>query len=150
LIDAFVKARAIVTHASSLIEQAILADFINEGQFASHVRAMRSLYAERQAVVLKEANTELGGLLDLESDEAGMDLIGWLPPGVDDQAAFRKAAANGVEVTPLSAYSIKRQRRGALRLGYTGYTPNDLRRGVRNLARALRGLKGENEIAGHC
>ena len=74
--DAFVKARAIVTHASSLIEQAILADFINEGQFASHVRAMRTLYAERQAVVLKEANKELGGLLDLESDEAGMDLIG--------------------------------------------------------------------------
>jgi GntR family transcriptional regulator / MocR family aminotransferase len=149
LIDAFVKARAIVTHASSLIEQAILADFINEGQFASHVRAMRTLYAERQAVVLKEANKELGGLLDLESDEAGMDLIGWLPLGVDDQAAFRKAATHGVEVTPLSAYSIKRQRRGALRLGYTGYTPNDLRRGVRNLARALRGLKGANEIAGH-
>jgi GntR family transcriptional regulator/MocR family aminotransferase len=99
--------------------------------------------------VFKEANTELGGLLDLELDEAGMDLIGWLPLGVDDQAASRRAAAHGVEVTPLSAYSIKRQQRGALRLGYTGYTPNDLRRGVRNLARALRGLKGENKIAVH-
>ncbi len=141
LIDAFVKARAIVTHASSLMEQAILADFINGGHFATHIRTMRTLYAERQAVVLEEAKTELDGLLDLQSDEAGMDLIGWLPWGVDDQVAFRKAAANRVEVTPLSAYSIKRQRRGALRLGYTGYTPSDLRRGVRDLATALRGLK---------
>ncbi len=144
LIDAFVKARAIVTHASSLMEQAILADFINEGQFAGHVRAMRTLYAQRQAVVLRAGKTELDGLLDLQSDEAGMDLIGWLPRGVDDQLAYRKAAAHGVEVTPLSAYSIKRQRRGALRLGYTGYTPSDLRRGVRNLAMALRSLSQKN------
>jgi GntR family transcriptional regulator/MocR family aminotransferase len=142
LIDAFIKARAIVTHASSLIEQAVLADFINEGHFARHIRTMRTLYAERQAVVLKEGKRELDGLLDLQSDEAGMDLIGWLPYGVDDRSAYRKAAEHGVEVTPLSAYCIERQRRGALRLGYTGYTPSDLRRGVRNLARALRELKG--------
>jgi GntR family transcriptional regulator / MocR family aminotransferase len=141
LTDVFVKARAIVTHASALMEQAVLADFINEGHFATHIRTMRTLYAERQAVLLKAAKTDLEGLLDLQSDEAGMDLIGWLPWGIDDQVAFRKAAAHGVEVTPLSAYGIKRQRRGALRLGYTGYTPSDLRRGVRDLATALRGLK---------
>ena len=141
LIDAFVKARAIVTHASSLMEHAIVADFINEGHFARHIRAMRTLYAERQAVVREEAKVELGGLLDLQSDEAGMDLIGWLPPGVDDRVAFRQAAAHGVEVTPLSAYSFERQKRGALRLGYTGYKPTELRQGVRDLAMALRGLK---------
>lgn len=141
LVEAFVKARAIVTHASSLMEHAIVADFMNEGHFARHIRMMRTLYAERQAVVLKEARTELPGLLDLQSDEAGMDLIGWLPLGVDDRVAVRQAAAHGVEVTPLSAYSIERHLRGALRLGYTGYTARDLRHGVRDLARALRALK---------
>ncbi len=141
LVDAFVKARAIVTHASSLMEHAVVADFINEGHFARHIRTMRALYAERQAVVLKEAKIQLGGLLDLQSDEAGMDLIGWLPRGVDDRAALREAAAHAVEVTPLSAYCIEPKKLGALRLGYTGYKPSDLRRGVCDLARALRGLE---------
>ncbi len=141
LVDAFIKARAIVTHASSLMEHAVVVDFINEGHFARHIRTMRALYAERQAVVLKEAGTELAGLLDLQSDAAGMDLIGWLPRGIDDRAATRQAAAHGVEVTPLSAYSLERPKRGALRLGYTGYSSKDLRQGVRNLAIALRSLK---------
>jgi len=118
----------------------VLADFISEGHFARHIRKMRTLYAERQQTLLKAGKAELSGLVELQPSDTGMHLIGWLPNGVDDQTAFRAAAAAGVEVTPLSAYSIKPPERGALRLGYTGYKPREIWRATRCLATALQGF----------
>jgi len=137
LIEAFVRARSVGGHQSQTLDQAVLADFISGGHFARHIRKMRKLYAERQQVLLKAAGSELKGLLELNPSDAGMHLIGWLPEGVDDRAAARTALAGGVEVTPLSAYCIEPPARGALRLGYTGYTPEEIRRGVRRLAKLL-------------
>lgn len=138
LFDAFVRLRCLAGHQSPTLEQAVLADFISEGHFARHIRKMRTLYAERQQTLLRAGKTELNGLVELQPSDTGMHLIGWLPDGVDDQAAFRAATEAGVEVTPLSAYSIKPPERGALRLGYTGYKPREIWRATRRLATALR------------
>jgi len=140
LVDAIVHARSVGGHQSQTLDQAVLADFISEGHFARHVRRMRKLYAERQQVLLKAARSELDGLLDMKASGAGMHLIGWLPEGVDDRAASRAAFDRGVEVTPLSAYCLEPQQRGALRLGYTGYTSKKIWTAARRLAAALKTL----------
>lgn len=137
LCEAFVRARAIAGHQSPTLEQAVLADFISEGHFARHLRRMRAVYAERQSALVKAGQRELPGLLDLPPNDAGMHLMGWLPKGIDDDAAFAAAANYGVEVTPLSGYCIEPKRRGALRLGYTGYAPRQIWHAVRKLATAL-------------
>src|SRR5262249_17563649 len=126
LVDAIVHARSVGGHQSQTLDQAVLADFISAGHFARHLRKMRKLYAERQQVLLRAARRELSGLLELKANDAGMHLMGWLPEGVEDMAAARAAFAGGVEVTPLSAYCIEPQTRGALRLGYTGYTSREI------------------------
>jgi GntR family transcriptional regulator / MocR family aminotransferase len=141
LIDGLVHARSVGGVQSQSLDQAVLADFISEGHFARHIRRMRKLYAERQQVLLKAARSELVGLLDIKPSDAGMHLIGWLPEGVNDQAASRAAFDHGVEVTPLSAYCIKPPKRGALRLGYTGYTSREVWAATRRLATALRGFE---------
>src|SRR5215204_414516 len=140
LLDTVVRARTVGGHQTQTLDQLVLADFIGEGHFARHVRRMRRLYAGRQQVLLEAARSELGGLLDVKASGAGMHLIGWLPEGVDDRAASRAASDRGVEVTPLSAYCLEPQRRGALRLGYTGYTPEEIWTAARRLAKALRTL----------
>ena len=137
LFDAFIHARSLAGGQCPKLEQAVLADFIGEGHFARHIRRMRTLYAERQQALVKAGKCELDGLLDLRPSDAGMHLMGWLAEGFDDHAAFSAAAARGVEVTPLSAYCIEPPSRGALRLGYTGYTPRQIWHGVRRLADAL-------------
>ncbi len=137
LVDAFVHARSIGGHQSQMLDQAVLADFITGGHFVRHLRKMRKLYAERQQVLLRAARRELNGLLELNPSDAGMHLIGWLRNGVDDVAAARAAFAKGVEVTPLSAYCIEPQTRGALRLGYTGYTSKEIWSAARQLAKSL-------------
>jgi GntR family transcriptional regulator/MocR family aminotransferase len=138
LVEAFVRARSIGGHQSQTLDQAVLADFISAGHFARHLRKMRKLYAERQQVLLRAARRELNGMLELHPSDAGMHLIGWLRNGIDDVAAARVAFAGGVEVTPLSAYCIEPQTRGALRLGYTGYTSREISTAVRLLAKALK------------
>src|ERR1041385_2749946 len=140
LVSAFVHARSVGGHQSQTLDQAVLADFITAGYFARHLRKMRKLYAERQQVLLRAARKELTGLLDLKVNDAGMHLMGWLREGVDDAAAAQSAFAGGVEVTPLSAYCIEPPARGALRLGYTGYTPREIRAATRQLAKSLKPL----------
>ena len=79
LVDAFVAARALADRHSPSVTQAALADFIDGGHFARHVRRTRALYAERQAALVHAARRTLGGLLEVAPAEAGMHLMGWLP-----------------------------------------------------------------------
>lgn len=137
LVDAFVASRALIDRGSPSMEQAVLADFIAEGHFERHIRRMRSLYAERQAALIEAAPGELGGLLEVMRSSSGMELIGWLPEGVDDRDASRSAAARDVEVTPLSTYYAGPPHRGGLLLGYTGVDEQEIRDGVRRLGAAL-------------
>ncbi|MDQ3749187.1 MAG: PLP-dependent aminotransferase family protein [Acidobacteriota bacterium] len=137
LVDVFAAARALADSHSPSIDQAVLTDFIEEGHFARHVRRMRFLYAERQAVLVDTAKKDLVGLLDVAADEAGMHLIGWLPEGVNDKIASEKAAKQGIEAVPLSAYSSEPLPRGGFVLGYTAFSTGQIKNAVRRLAKAL-------------
>lgn len=91
LVDAFVAAKgASVGHTAS-VEQAVLADFIDEGHYARHVRRMRLVYAERQAALVSAASAHLSNWVDVRPSAAGMHLVGWLrgdalQRGVSDQS----------------------------------------------------------------
>lgn len=137
LIDTFVAARALLGRHSPQLDQAVLADFIAEGHFVRHIRRMRTLYAHRQQVLLEAAQQELTGLLKVSPHEAGMHLVGWLPPGLDDRVVSRMAALKNVDVQPLSAFSLCGTTRPGLLLGYTCFTDDEIREGVRRLAQAL-------------
>jgi GntR family transcriptional regulator/MocR family aminotransferase len=141
LVDAFAAARALVDCHSPALDQAALADFISAGHFARHIRRMRALYAERQALLVDAARHALAGLLEVQSAEAGMHLVGWLPEGVDDVEASRRAAAYGVGAPPLSMYGLRPLRRGGLLLGFTAVGEKEIRHGVQRLAKALHTLK---------
>ena len=140
LIDVFTAARALLDSHSPSIDQAVLTDFIEQGYFSRHIRRMRQLYAERQAVLVSAATKDLTGLLEVAPDEAGMHLVGWLPAGVCDKLAAQRAKEEDIEVKPLSAYAVVQgdlDLPGGLILGYTAFSPGQIRHGVRQLAKAL-------------
>jgi GntR family transcriptional regulator/MocR family aminotransferase len=137
LVGPFVAAKALADRHAPSIEQAVLADFFAEGYFARHVRRTRMLYAERQAALVAAAGTELAGLLRVEPAEAGMHLVGYLPPDVDDQAVSAKAAEHGVEAPALSLYGIAPERPRGLMLGYAAFGQAAIGEGVRQLRKAL-------------
>jgi GntR family transcriptional regulator/MocR family aminotransferase len=120
-----------------ILEQMALADFLSEGHYARHLRRMSQLYRRRRDCLHHELVSTLGGLLDVAVPEAGMELLGWLPPGIDDARAAALAEAMGILVVPISPRSLEPLPRGGLLFGFAGFDEAEIRRGVTTLAEAL-------------
>ena len=130
LVDSFLKVRRQIDIHSPMLEQAVLSDFILEGHFTSHLRRMRTLYAERRSALLTAAR-ELP--LEIDSPEAGIHCVGWLLDGMDDRALANKAAEYDLELTPISSFSIEPLARKGLLLGYGGYRVQEIKAGLQRL-----------------
>ena len=103
-----------------------------DGHFSLHLRRTRTLYAERQALLVEAATSELSGLLAVRSSATGMHLVGHLPPAVADAAAARAAWRRGVEAPAVSTYRIEPGPAGGLMLGYAAVDSAAIREGVRS------------------
>ena len=137
LVSVFQSAKAVTNRHAPLPDQVVLCDFISEGHFGRHLRRMREVYSERLSVLLESARQKLDGLLEVSNIEAGLQTVGWLDARIDDEAAVKAAAARQVEVVPLSRYDRGQPKRKGLLLGFAASIPNEIRRGVRELAIAL-------------
>jgi GntR family transcriptional regulator/MocR family aminotransferase len=137
LVDDFQTVRALIDTHPPILEQAVLTDFIAGGQLARHLRRMRHLYAERRAALL-EAARDIP--LKIHPPETGIHCIGWLPVGMDDLALVKEAAAQDVDLTPISNFSIEPLARKGIILGYSEYSVEQIQGGVRRLERAMRSV----------
>jgi GntR family transcriptional regulator / MocR family aminotransferase len=137
LVDAFTAAHLATDMHTHVLEQAVVADFLQGGHLDRHLRRMRVRYAERQAWLVEAARRELDGVLDVRAADSGLHLVGWLAPGLDDVMVARHAAAEGVDTWPLSLHALRPYPRHALLLGYASLTASEIHFGVRGLARAV-------------
>jgi GntR family transcriptional regulator/MocR family aminotransferase len=135
LVDAFLKVRRLIDIHSPVLEQAVLAEFMREGHFVRHLRRMRTLYAERRRALL-EAARDLP--LEIDSAEAGIHCVGWLPDNMDDRALANKAADYDLNLTPISTFGIEPLARKGFLLGYGGYDVPEIKDGVKRLGDLLR------------
>lgn len=126
---------------ASIVCQPVLAKFIRDGQFATHIRRMRRLYAHRQKVLVAEIAKSCAGLLEIEPAAAGMHLVADLSPRLasrlSDVEAALQAGAAGVAVRALSSYYAGPPRRQGLVLGYAGFDDDQIKIAANTLARAL-------------
>ena len=137
LVDPFLKVRRLIDIHSPMLEQAVLADFMIEGHFMRRLRRMRALYAERRNTLLK-ATSELP--LKIDSPEAGIHCVGWLPDGMDDLALAGRAADYDLSLTPISSFSIEPLSPKGLLMGYGGFGVQEIKDGVRRLGALLRSV----------
>jgi GntR family transcriptional regulator/MocR family aminotransferase len=137
LVDVFTAARMLSGAQSPLIEQAILSEFIAEGHFARHIRRMRTLYKERQHILIDEVRRNLQGLLEMETDDAGMHLVGWLPDNFDDRKVSENAAAQNIRLSPISEHFINKNQCNGLIFGYAAFDEKRIRNGIAKLTKVL-------------
>jgi GntR family transcriptional regulator/MocR family aminotransferase len=137
LVEVVAAMRAITDRYPPYLEQAVLCDFITEGHFGHHIRRMRELYAERLSVLLDSSKEHLSGLLDVAHTETGLQTVGWLCGGISDVVASQKAAQAGIEVLPVSSFSLAPPIKQGLLLGFASVNPTAIRHGVEKLAGAL-------------
>ena len=143
LVDAFRAARAVHDGHTPVAGQAVLADFLGEGHYARHLRRVRALCAERQSALRAAVAEELGGLLTVAPDPAGLHVVGRLVPGIEEEEAASAAAERDVIVSPLSRYYLAQRKQAepeALLMGYAGFDEERIRSAVRRLGSALRAV----------
>ncbi len=141
LVEPFAHARGLSDRFEPILDQAVLADFFIEGHFGQHIRRMREAYAERLSVLLEAAAGPLAGLIDVSRIQAGMQAAAFLSASCPDIAAAKAAAAQQVEVQPLSVFQLRRTDINGLLLGFANCTPAVIRQGARRLAKALASMK---------
>ncbi|MEM7426716.1 MAG: PLP-dependent aminotransferase family protein [Pseudomonadota bacterium] len=131
---------------ASTVAQPALADFMRSGQFASHIRRMRRLYARRRACILQALEAECAGLVTVEPANSGMHVVVSLASEALRTLGDAKAAAvlgeAGIVAEPLSGFhapdDAEAPVRQGLLLGFSGFTEEKLAGAVAEMARHLR------------
>ncbi|HUQ09596.1 MAG TPA: PLP-dependent aminotransferase family protein [Steroidobacteraceae bacterium] len=133
--DGFVAARLATDLHPPVLEQRVLAAFIQRGHYDRHLRRMQAAYAERLDA-LRRALARSGGPFKLRPVQAGMHAVVDVE-GVSAERVHEAALASGIETMPLSAYYRgEAPRPNALLLGFGAVTPAAIRAGVMRLVRA--------------
>ena len=136
----FTAARLATDLHPPVLEQRVLASFIERGHYQRHLRRMQSAYTERLDS-LRRAVERCGAPLRMRPVQAGMHAVVDLD-GVNAERVHAEAAARGIESMPLSAYYAGEGRRAnALLLGFGAVAPRVIRSGVTRLARVIEAAK---------
>ncbi|HEU5107220.1 MAG TPA: PLP-dependent aminotransferase family protein [Micromonosporaceae bacterium] len=120
LVPALHHAKFVSDWHSPTPAQAALAEFIDEGLFARHVRRMRTEYQARQETIISSLPAD--GVMTPLPSAAGMHVAVLLPADVpvDTLPLARKAWAADVALHPLSDFYAGAPPRAGLILGYGG------------------------------
>ncbi|MDI3396456.1 PLP-dependent aminotransferase family protein [Pseudomonas sp. V98_8] len=140
LVEPFCTLRAVMDRSPPTLLQATTADFMGEGHFLGHIRRLRALYQARQQALVEQLQQQLGGFLRITPVDAGMYLIAWLPPALDDDAIARQLAQYNIHTYALSDYCIEHVLPPALLIGFAGTPEHQARERVEALARALHAM----------
>jgi GntR family transcriptional regulator/MocR family aminotransferase len=139
LLRAFIAARYLADRQPSSLCQVVVADFIEEGHFAAHLRRMRLLYRDQRDVLVAALRLRLGEEMTVDPPDQGMHLVAHLRPDLKDVAIERAARDHGVVVRAMSGLHIAAPPRSALVLGFSGYPRQLIAPAVERLVEAVRG-----------
>jgi GntR family transcriptional regulator/MocR family aminotransferase len=138
LVDSLVKIRSAMDQHSSPIDQATLARFITEGFFLSHIRRMRTIYAERRDFFIKQFNELLGDRFTLQVPEAGLNIVAALKREEEFPMIRRVTLEIGVRPSSLSSFCIRGNLKPAFVFGFAAWTPAQIRESLFKLASSLK------------
>jgi GntR family transcriptional regulator/MocR family aminotransferase len=114
--------------------QAILADFIDEGLFATHLRRTRKIYAEKCVLRVAAAEKQLAPWLTIQPTNTGLHTVGLLADGLIGSEVSALAATRGLTVAPISRFCMTPVDMEALVLGYGGISHRQIISGIAELA----------------
>ena len=137
LVEAFTAARRLIDGYSPPLPQAVLAEFMASGRFASYLRQARQHFAACREALVDSVQQFWGGAVRLGPSSTGLHVVAHLPRGSDDRQ-LAACAAPGLGLAALSGYYFARQKPPGLLLSYGTATPAEIRVAVEGLGSLLR------------
>ncbi len=137
LVKIFAQAKRLVDRHSPLLEQCVLADFINEGHLQRHLRRMRTLDNQRRQVLVKSLKSRLCQHVSILGDAAGIHLMVQLQTDISDEEIIFRAAQMGVGLTSATSFYLRSNRGGQFLFGYANLEEEKIDEGVCRLTQIL-------------
>ncbi|UVK55571.1 PLP-dependent aminotransferase family protein [Mesorhizobium sp. AR02] len=140
LVPAIRAMRVLLDRFPAPFHQLVVADFLSEGHFSSHLRRLRESYrASRDMLValLREQFIDQPGI-GIEVPMQGVHLLARLPLGFNDVSIAQAARRSGVTVLPISSMHLAPVAGHGLLLGFSALHSEDAAPAVRRLALAIR------------
>lgn len=122
---------------SGYLEQAVLARFIREGHYASHVRRIRKACFERKSALEAAIERYFAGRMRVHPTDSGVHIVCWLADGLKAKEVVAKARQIGLGVQSFERYCQRPMSREGVLFGFANHPPEVLLDGVRRLAGVL-------------
>jgi len=138
LADLFEKAQRHGSHIVPAPVQDALAEFIDDGHFAAHIRKMTRVYRGRRDHLLQALRTHAGDHLTIEPPAGGMQLLAYLDPHRDDRAISARLAKLGVTARPLSMHFTGPASDQGLFMGFAAWNEQEIDKAAAIIGGVLR------------
>ena len=136
LTEPMAAAKIAADRGSPALEQVAFADFVTRGEFDRHLRRMRPVYRRRRDTLLAALARHLPWL-EPAGVSAGLHLVTWLPPHLDEAAVVGAARRAGVGLDAVGPYRITHPGPGGLIFGYATVSERAITEGVARLAQVI-------------
>lgn len=136
------RAKALSSHGHPWLDQAVMADFIDSGEFTNHLRRIRKLYLGRRDALVAALRAHFGDVRIIGL-EGGMHIAWELPATAPDADTLRTAAVRlGVGFSTVAdghAVALDRARdfNRLVFLGFAALDDRQIATGVTRLARVM-------------
>ncbi len=113
--------------------QATVADFMDEGQFAAHIRQMRRLYKTRYDALMQAGRAHLPDVIQLQETASGFHTTALLDERIDEGSLLAEADKAGLTLAPISRYRLTPSAHKGLVIGFGCTSQADIQSGVSTL-----------------
>ncbi len=140
LVELFERAQR---HSGQIVPaplQEALAEFIDDGIFAAHIRRMTRIYRERRDRLVQALGAAASHGLKIAPPAGGMQLLAQLDPRLSDVDIAERLAKAGVTARPLSRHFTGEITGQGLFLGFAAWTEREIDAGAEIIGSVMRKL----------
>jgi GntR family transcriptional regulator/MocR family aminotransferase len=143
LINLMVAAKRSQDGYTSGLVQMTLFKFLHDGFYTEHLRNMRVLYKARLDILHSAVHQYLTEWTQPALPQGGLQLVCPLADAQTEQRLIEATAAQGVKLYGLADFYTSQPQSGALVLGFSTYTPDEIIQFIKKLAQIFSTLKSD-------
>ena len=140
LLQPALAVRWLTDRNSTVEQQLVLAQFIEQGHFERHLRRMRRRYSRQRQALLRSLEKVFGDHITVQGTNAGLHLLVWFHNICWDQYGWveKQAVAAGVGIYSVNQFYNKSPTKLGLLMGYASLNESQIATGITRLGASLK------------
>lgn len=136
LVHVFSHGKWLTDRHSPLLEQQVLADFIDQGHLERHTRRMRKVYEQRRGGLISALRRHFGKRVHVVGEDAGIHLLVHFDTQLSESEIVERAMKLGVGIIPSMHFATHRAGASFI-MNYGALSLDQISEGVKRLAQVI-------------